>query len=137
MHSRAPLRIRKVVAARHATEKELQSVAIVERKVMVAMRDGKRMAADIYRPKDTSKKDPTIVVRTPHNFNFWDVRCARDMKSELEAVKHGYAFVTMNERGHFFSEGTVAVPAMPCRAGRSINARWKRVRTFLSIRRSL
>jgi len=38
--------------------------AIIERKVMVPMRDGKRMAADIYRPKDTSKKYPIIFV--PH-----------------------------------------------------------------------
>ena len=41
---------------RKALEDEIESVAIVERKVMVPMRDGKRMAADLYRPKDTSKK---------------------------------------------------------------------------------
>ena len=63
-----------VVAARTATEKELESLAVVERKVMVPMRDGKRMAADIYRPKDASKKYPIIFVRTPYNFNFWDVK---------------------------------------------------------------
>src|SRR6202042_679906 len=81
-------------AAREATEKELETVAIIERKVMVAMRDGKRMAADIYRPKDTSKKYPIIFVRTPYNFNFWDVRngIPRDMKAPLEAAKRGYAF---------------------------------------------
>ena len=47
-----------LIAARNATEKELESIAIIERKVMVPMRDGKRMATDIYRPKDTSKKYP-------------------------------------------------------------------------------
>ena len=41
---------------------------------MVPMRDGKRMAADIYRPKDASKKYPVIFVRTPYNFNYWDVK---------------------------------------------------------------
>jgi predicted acyl esterase len=46
------------IAARKATEAELESVAIIDRKVMVPMRDGKRMATDIYRPKDTSKKYP-------------------------------------------------------------------------------
>ena len=45
-----------VIAQRTALEKELQSIAIVERKLMVPMRDGKRMAADVYRPKDQSKK---------------------------------------------------------------------------------
>ena len=33
--------------ARKASEEEIESVAIVERKVMVPMRDGKRMAADL------------------------------------------------------------------------------------------
>ncbi len=46
-------------ARRNSIEKELQSIAVVDRKLMVAMRDGKRMAADVYRPKDTSKKYPT------------------------------------------------------------------------------
>ena len=64
----------KLVESRNATEKELESLAIVDRKVMVPMRDGKRMATDVYRPKDTSKKYPIIFVRTPYNFNFWDVR---------------------------------------------------------------
>ncbi len=48
---------------------------------MVPMSDGARMAADIYRPKDTSKKYPIIFSRTPYNFNFWDVKLGtyRDM----------------------------------------------------------
>src|SRR6185369_667191 len=54
---------------RRAIESELQSIAIVERKLMIPMRDGKRIATDVYRPKDTSKKYPTIFVRTPYNFN--------------------------------------------------------------------
>ncbi len=72
-----------IAEARKTTEDELEKEAIVERKVMVPMRDGKRMAADIYRPKDTSKKYPIIFVRTPYNFNFWDVQIGapRDMKS--------------------------------------------------------
>src|SRR6185503_13185262 len=61
-------------ARRNAIEAELQSIAIVDRKLMIPMRDGKRMAADVYRPKDASKKYPAIFVRTPYNFNFWDVR---------------------------------------------------------------
>jgi putative CocE/NonD family hydrolase len=108
-----------LIARRHSIEKELQSVAIIERKLMVAMRDGKRMAADLYRPKDTSKKYPTIFVRTPYNFNFWDVRLGapRDMSNELEAVKRGYAFVQMNERGHFFSEGNYDILGPPLSDG--------------------
>jgi putative CocE/NonD family hydrolase len=108
-----------LVARRDAIEKELQSVAIIERKLMVPMRDGKRMATDVYRPKDTSKKYPTVFVRTPYNFNFWDVRnrAPRDMSNELEAVKRGYAFVQMNERGHFFSEGNYDILGAPLSDG--------------------
>ncbi|MFY9608152.1 MAG: CocE/NonD family hydrolase [Blastocatellia bacterium] len=108
-----------LIAERNAIEKELQSIAIIERKLMVPMRDGKRMAADVYRPKDTSKKYPVIFVRTPYNFNFWDVRrgAPRDMSTELAAVKRGYAFVQMNERGHFFSEGNYDILGPPLTDG--------------------
>ena len=50
---------------RWAVERELQQVAVVERKVMVPMRDGVRLATDVYRPKDAPGKVPTIWVRTP------------------------------------------------------------------------
>jgi uncharacterized protein len=108
-----------LIAQRSAIEKELQSLAIVERKLMIPMRDGKRMATDVYRPKDTSKKYPIVFVRTPYNFNFWDVRngAPRDLTSELEAVKRGYAFVEMNERGHFFSEGDYDILGPPLTDG--------------------
>jgi uncharacterized protein len=108
-----------LVAQRNATEQELQSIAIVERKLMIPMRDGKRMAADLYRPKDTSKKYPTIFVRTPYNFNHWDVRngVVSDMRTQLEAVKRGYAYIVMNERGHFFSEGNYDILGPPLTDG--------------------
>src|SRR5580698_2102073 len=108
-----------MIATRNSTEKELESLAIIERKVMVPMRDGKRMAADIYRPKDASKKYPIIFVRTPYNFNYWDVRngAPRDLTTELQAIKHGYAYVEMNERGHFFSEGAYDILGPPLTDG--------------------
>lgn len=108
-----------VIESRHEIEKKLQAIAIVERKIMVPMRDGKRMAADVYRPKDESKKYPAIFVRTPYNFNFWDVKLGapRDMTQELEAVKRGYVFVEMNERGHFFSEGNYDILGAPLSDG--------------------
>lgn len=104
-----------LIAEREATEKELESIAIIDRKVMVPMRDGKRMQADIYRPKDQSKKYPIIFVRTPYNFNFWDVEVGapRDMKQMVEAVKRGYALVEMNERGRYFSEGDYDILGPP------------------------
>src|SRR6478672_9922366 len=110
---------KELIAARNVTEKELAEIAIIDRKLMVPMRDGKRMATDVYRPKDTSKKYPIIFVRTPYNFNFWDVRngAPRDLTSELTAVKRGYAFVEMNEREHFFSEGQYDILGAPLTDG--------------------
>ena len=102
-------------ARRWEIENELQSAAIVERKVMMPMRDGVRLATDIYRPKDTSKRVPAIWVRTPYNFNFWDVRngVPVDMTAALTAVKRGYAYVVQNERGHFFSGGNYDILGPP------------------------
>jgi uncharacterized protein len=101
------------------TEKELESVAIIERKLMIPMRDGVRLATDIYRPKNASGPVPIIWVRTPYNFNFWDVRngLPADMKTALTAVKHGYAYVVQNERGHFFSEGNYEILGAPTTDG--------------------
>jgi putative CocE/NonD family hydrolase len=104
-----------LIEKRNAIESELESVAIIERKVMVPVRDGKRMATDIYRPRNASKKYPIIFSRTPYNFNYWDVRLGapRDMSTELDAVKRGYVLIEMNERGHFFSEGNYEILGAP------------------------
>ena len=107
-----------IIAKRNTIEMELEQVAVIDRKVMVKMRDGKLMAADIYRPKGKTKV-PVIFVRTPYNFNYWDVKLGapRNMSRELDAVKHGYAYVEMQERGHFFSQGNYDILGMPLSDG--------------------
>jgi uncharacterized protein len=114
-HAQARSQDAATIAHRNAVEHELESVAIIDRKVMVPMRDGKRMQADIYRPKDESKRYPIIFSRTPYNFNYWDIALGapRDMTAALEAVKHGYAYVEMNERGRYFSEGDYDILGVP------------------------
>jgi putative CocE/NonD family hydrolase len=103
---------------RNAVESELDSLAVIDRKVMVPMRDGLRMQADIYRPKGDGPF-PIIFSRTPYNFNWWDVRLGapRDMTTVLDAIKRGYAFAIMNERGHFFSEGNYDILGPPLTDG--------------------
>lgn len=76
---------------------------VVEKNVMVGMRDGVKLATDVYRP-DGSGPFPTIVQRLPYdkelpvlvNFCF-DV---------LRAAQAGYAVVVQDTRGRFRSEGT-------------------------------
>ncbi len=86
--------------------KQLQEIAVVDQKVMMPMRDGIRLATDIFRPKGTQKV-PVIFSKTPYNFNSWGDGEQRNgtYQSALEAVKRGYAYVVQNERGRYFSEG--------------------------------
>ena len=86
---------------------ELESIAIIEQKVMMPMRDGIRLCTDIYRPR-TDKPVPIIFSKTPYNFNTWgdgSIR-TRTLERALEVVKRGYAYVVQNERGRYFSEGS-------------------------------
>ncbi len=97
---------------------KLNAIAIIEQKVMMPMRDGVRLATDIYRPK-TDKPVPIIFVRTPYNINAWR---GGEFKSEryleaYEAVKRGYAYVLQNERGKFFSEGDWEILGTPLTDG--------------------
>ena len=106
-------------ARRDSLERELQKIAVVDRKLMVPMRDGAKMQFDVYRPKNTSGPVPAIFVRTPYNMNFWDVNngAPADMTAQLDAVRRGYAYVGANERGHFFSEGNYDILGPPLTDG--------------------
>jgi putative CocE/NonD family hydrolase len=108
-----------LVARRDSLERELQRIAVVDRKLMVAMRDGAKMQFDVYRPKNANGPVPAIFVRTPYNMNFWDVTLGApaDMTAQLDAVKRGYAYVGANERGHFFSEGNYDILGPPTTDG--------------------
>src|SRR5687768_7911129 len=105
---------------RDSLERELQSIAVVERKLMIPMRDGARMQFDVYYPKNRPATGaPAIFVRTPYNMNYWDVTngAPADMTSQITAVKKGYAWVGANERGHFFSEGSYDILGPPLTDG--------------------
>ncbi|MCP1385497.1 CocE/NonD family hydrolase [Runella salmonicolor] len=98
--------------------KKLQAIAVVDQKVMMPMRDGVRLATDIFRPK-TDKPVPVIFSRTPYNFNSWGNGEPRNgtYQQALDAVSHGYAYVVQNERGRFFSEGEWDILGTPVTDG--------------------
>lgn len=80
-----------------------RSYGIAETKnVMVAMRDGVKLAADIYRPTQNGQvmdsKFPVILVRTPYNKD--------DATQVANAfVPHGYVVVLQDVRGRYKSDG--------------------------------
>lgn len=97
---------------------ELEQVAIIDQKVMMPMRDGVRLATDIYRPKGDGKF-PIIFSRTPYTFNSYrdGELVTRTLTTALDAVKKGYAYVVQNERGRFFSEGEWDILGTPLTDG--------------------
>jgi uncharacterized protein len=98
--------------------KKLEAIAIIDQKVMMPMRDGIKLATDIYRPKGDAKV-PIVFSRTPYNFNTWgdgEMR-TRGLEAAYDAVQRGYAYVVQNERGRFFSEGQWDILGTPTTDG--------------------
>ena len=97
---------------------KLESIAVIDQKVMMPMRDGIRLATDIYRPKGEGKY-PIVFSRTPYNFNTWaDGKMVNGpLQAAYEAVSRGYVYVVQNERGRFFSEGEWDILGTPITDG--------------------
>ena len=70
----------------------------VEKNVMVAMRDGVKLATDIYLPANNREKLPVILSRLPYNKDG-----AKSFGEYFAA--NGYAFVAQDTRGRYASEG--------------------------------
>ncbi len=89
----------------------------VERDVMIAMRDGVRLAADIYRPaqggRPVERRFPVILERTPYDKGAVSrsERTAKDPSPRGRGdiaqyfVRHGYVVVYQDCRGRYGSEG--------------------------------
>ncbi len=101
-----------------AIYRKLDSIAVIDQKVMMPMRDGIRLATDIYRPKGEGKH-PVVFSRTPYNFNTWiDGKMVTGaLQAAYEAVSRGYVYVVQNERGRFFSEGEWDILGTPITDG--------------------
>jgi len=78
---------------------------VVTRDVMVPMRDGVRLATDVYRPPSppdsgaTTEKLPTILIRSPYGKDFDPYALGPSWAA------HGYAVVVQDTRGRYKSEG--------------------------------
>ena len=77
----------------------------IEKDVMVPMKDGVKLATDIYRPRGLSGALPTILIRLPYNKNAY--RGATAYGNFFAG--QGYAVAIQDVRGKFSSEGTFKV----------------------------
>ncbi|MBA2738705.1 MAG: CocE/NonD family hydrolase [Nocardioidaceae bacterium] len=73
----------------------------IEKSVQVAMRDGVRLATDVYRPAEEGRF-PTIVSRLPYDKELPIVSFSFDT---LRAVQAGYVVVVQDCRGRYASQG--------------------------------
>ncbi len=86
---------------------------VVERGVMVAMRDGVRLACDIYRPADLAGPSPVLLERTPYDklgVNHADRTAAAPVpvskpKIAAQFARAGYVVAVQDCRGRYASEG--------------------------------
>ncbi|ARN73824.1 hypothetical protein BST96_06675 [Oceanicoccus sagamiensis] len=71
-----------------------------EEKVYIPMRDGINLSADIFFPKSERKNLPTILIRTPYDFELsWNAVLYSHW------LKNGYLVIFQYERGTHWSEG--------------------------------
>lgn len=76
---------------------------VIEKNVMVPMRDGVMLATDIYRMKGAFPC-PVLVLRTPYNKDI--MAASNDIFDIFRAVQFGYVVIMQDVRGRFASEGT-------------------------------
>lgn len=93
-----------VADAPKVTDRAPDSEFVVETNVMIPMRDGVRLAADVYRPAKDGRpiagRFPTLLTRTPYSKGD-----GRSAEGEYYA-RRGYNVVANDVRGRYKSEGT-------------------------------
>jgi uncharacterized protein len=91
-----------LLAPRQAVAREAQYQSITSNDVMVAMRDGIRLATDIYLPAQNgsalSGRFPIVLTRTPYDK-------AGSKAAGQYFASRGYVFVAQDTRGRYGSEG--------------------------------
>ncbi len=75
---------------------------LIEKDVMATMRDGVKLAANVYRLNGAAPQ-PTILARTPYDKN--GIVAGDDALNLLRMVQAGYVVVVQDTRGRFASEG--------------------------------
>lgn len=72
--------------------------------LMIPMRDGVRLHASVWKPKNAAKNLPILMQRSPYGFDFEKLK--KSFGSEYrELAREGFIFVLEDIRGRFGSEG--------------------------------
>ncbi|MBL8272153.1 CocE/NonD family hydrolase [Steroidobacter sp.] len=89
------------ITARAASEP-----ASVDRNVFIPMRDGIRLATDLYMPAAQERvRLPTVLIRTPYNKSFRTPAKVTSLELIEYFTERGYVVAVQDKRGRFASEG--------------------------------
>ena len=77
---------------------------LLEKDVVVPLRDGTRTLGDLYRPAD-GPPVPALVTRNPYDKEV-ELRAVAPLPTPAKLAERGYAVLTTDVRGRFGSEGT-------------------------------
>jgi putative CocE/NonD family hydrolase len=92
----------------------MKQLFTLRKNMMIAMRDGIKLATDIYLPNNCEKQFPVILERTPYgkaepdNYNIQSNDNHQIQKIETASfyVEHGFAVIFQDCRGRYNSEGS-------------------------------
>ncbi|MEM6845206.1 MAG: CocE/NonD family hydrolase [Bacteroidota bacterium] len=77
-----------------------------KREVTIPMRDGVKLFANVYLPKDQSKKYPILLKRTPYSVSpYGEDQYPNSLGPSPYLMRDGYIFVYEDVRGRYRSEG--------------------------------
>ncbi len=77
-----------------------------KQEVTIAMRDGAKLHTTIYYPKDTAKKYPILMQRTPYSSApYGDEKMKTKIGPNIHLMKQGNIIVYQDVRGRWMSEG--------------------------------
>ena len=92
-----------------------------KKEVYIPMRDGIRLFTSIYTPKDTTRRYPLLITRTPYNIEpAGENGTSAAFLFMTHLLPDGYIVVMQDVRGRFMSEGSFvdARPYQPGKKGR-------------------
>lgn len=77
-----------------------------KREYRIAMRDGVRLFTAVYTPRDTTKRYPILIRRTPYSVApYGETSYPSSLGPSEQILREGYIFALQDVRGRFMSEG--------------------------------